>query len=116
MALTYEPGYSWFAHSSDSSPRFIVPSDTYEGRVHFRLRTDAFDRNVMELLHRGFAFGGDVLYGHRANWQPWGGVAFDPPDVHKERGYLSASAYAVAAGGLASLSWNCFLDDTLSPT
>ena len=104
IALTYEPGYSWFAHSSDSSPRFIVPTDTYDGRVHFRLRTDALDRNVMELLHRGFAFGGDVFYGHRANWQQWGGVAFDPPDVHKERDYLSASAYAVAAGGVPFVS------------
>ena len=100
IALTYEPGYSWFAHSSDASPRFVVPNDTYEGRVHFRLRTDALDRNVMELLHKGFAFGGDVLYGQRAHWQQWGGVVFDPPDAQKERDYVSASVYAVAAGGV----------------
>ena len=100
MTLTYEPGYLWFDRSTHTSSRFIVPSDTYEGRVHFRLRTDMLDRNFMELAHKGVAFGGDLLYGHRAHWQPWGGVAFDSPDVKKERDYLAGSVYAVAASGL----------------
>lgn len=100
VTLTYEPGYRWFQRSSGTSPNFIVPSDTYEGRGHFRLRLDALDRNLMELPHRGYAFGGDALYGHRAKWSQWGGVAFPSPDVHKEKEYLLASAYAVAAGGI----------------
>ena len=100
MALTYEPGYLWFDRSKNTSPRFIVPSDTYEGRVHFRLRTDMLDRNFMELAHRGVSFGGDLLYGHRAHWQQWGGVVFDPPDVEKEQDYLAGSVYAVVAGGV----------------
>ena len=100
MALTYEPGYLWFDRSKHTSPRFIVPSDTYEGRVHFRLRTDMLDRNFMELAHRGVSFGGDLLYGHRTHWQQWGGVVFDPPDVKKERDYLAGSVYAVVAGGV----------------
>ena len=100
MALTYEPGYLWFDRSTHTSPQFITPSDTYEGRVHFRLRTDMLDRNFMELAHRGVSFGGDAVYGHRAHWQQWGGVAFDPPDVNKERDYLAGSVYAVAAGGV----------------
>jgi hypothetical protein len=54
----------------------------------------------MELPHQGFAFGGDVMYGHRAHWQQWGGVAFDAPDARRERTYLAASAYALAAGGV----------------
>lgn len=97
MALTYEPGYLWFNKASHTSPQFIVPSDTYEGRVHFRLRTDMMSRNLMELVHRGVSFGGDVVYGHRTHWEPWGGVVFDPPDVKKERDYLAASVYLVAA-------------------
>jgi hypothetical protein len=98
VSLTYEPGYRWFDRTHDTAPRFVVPSDTYEGRVHFRLRTDTLDRNLMEQPYKGFAFGGDLLYGHRAHWQNWGGVAFDAPDVHKERNYLAGSVYAVAAG------------------
>ena len=100
VSLTYEPGYRWFQRSRATSPNFIVPSDTYEGRVHFRLRLDALDRNLMELPHRGYALGGDAMYGHRARWSQWGGVAFPSPDVQKEKEYLSASLYAVAAGGV----------------
>ncbi|TLY36899.1 MAG: hypothetical protein E6K60_06230 [Nitrospirae bacterium] len=100
MALTYEPGYLWFDRSSHTSSAFIIPSDTYEGRVHFRLRTDLLDRNLMELAHKGMSFGGDLVSGHRAHWQQWGGVVFDPPDVQKERNYLAGSVYAVAAGGV----------------
>jgi hypothetical protein len=98
ISLTYEPGYRWFQRSKHTAPGFILPGDTYEGRVHFRVRADALDRNLMELPHRGFAFGGDLLYGHRAHWQNWGGVAFDAPAVQQERNYLAGSVYAVAAG------------------
>ncbi|MEO8324342.1 MAG: hypothetical protein ABI618_00720 [Nitrospirota bacterium] len=97
FSLTYEPGYRWFDGSSKTSPDFIVPRNTYEGRVHARLRVDKLERNLMELLHQGFAFGGDVLYGHRANWQPWGGSEFGTPDSDKERTYMSASMYAAMA-------------------
>ena len=100
VALTYEPGYRWFDRSTNTSPGFVVPSDTYEGRVHFRLRADMLDRNLMELAHRGVSFGGDLLSGHRAHWRQWGGVAFDAPDVQREKDYLAASAYAVAAAGV----------------
>jgi hypothetical protein len=58
------------------------------------------DRNLMELPHRGISLGGDVVYGQRAHWQQWGGVAFDPPDAEKEKDYLAASAYAVVATGV----------------
>jgi hypothetical protein len=100
LSLTYEPGYRWFRGSGDASPNFVVPADTYEGRVHLRLRNDALDRNLMELPHRGYAFGGDFFYGHRAKWGPWGGVAFDNPDTGRERDYIASSFYALAAGGV----------------
>ncbi|OQW32306.1 MAG: hypothetical protein A4E19_19970 [Nitrospira sp. SG-bin1] len=104
LSLTYEPGYLWFKESGDASPNFIVPTDTYEGRVHFRLRNDALERNLMELPHRGYAFGGDFFYGHRATWGQWGGVAFGAPNVDRERDYLRASGYAVIAGGIPFLN------------
>jgi hypothetical protein len=100
VSLTYEPGYRWFKGTSRTSPDFGVPSDTYEGRVHLRLRKDALQRNVMELPHRGYAFGGDFFYGHRATWRQWGGVAFPPPNAAQERDYLMGSVYAVTASGL----------------
>jgi hypothetical protein len=100
MSLTYEPGYRWFRGSGDASPNFIVPSDTYEGRVHLRLRNDALERNLMELPHRGYAFGGDFFYGHRTNWKQWGGVAFDKPNADRERDYIMGSFYALVATGI----------------
>lgn len=100
LSLTYEPGYLWFKGKQEASPQFKVPTDTYEGRVRFRMRADGMIRNLMELPHRGFAFGGDFVYANRSRWEEWGGVAFDDPDVRKERSYLTATAFAVAAGGV----------------
>lgn len=101
--LTYEPGYRWFKESGDTSPRYGVPTDTYEGRVHFRVRTDALTRNLMELPHEGVTLGGDAIYGHRAKWGPWGGSPFDTPDFHKERTYFAVSGYMLTASGLPFL-------------
>lgn len=104
LSLTYEPGYRWFKGSGDASPNFIVPSDTYEGRVHLRLRNDALERNLMELPHRGYAFGGDFFYGHRAKWGRWGGVVFDNPNPEQQRDYMMGSVYALAAGGIPGIA------------
>jgi len=100
MSLTYEPGYRWFKGSKSTSPNFVVPTDTYEGRVHARMRRDALERNLMELPHRGYAFGGDFFYGHRSRWHSWGGGIFDPPDANREREYLMGSVFAVTASGI----------------
>jgi len=97
LSLTYEPGYRWFKGTSKSSPNFIVPEDTYEGRVHARVRRDALERNLMELPHRGFAFGGDFIYGHRAKWSAWGGPPLGLSDEHE---YLMGSVFAVGAAGV----------------
>ena len=100
MSLTYEPGFLWFKRTSDTGSNFRVPTDTYEGRVHFRLRVDSLQRNLMELPHRGTAWGGEVFYGQRAKWSEWGGGGFDAQDVSRERTYMAASGYAVIAGGV----------------
>jgi len=63
VSLTYEPGYRWFRGTNDTSPRYGVPKDTYEGRIHGKIRWDAMVRNLMELPHRGFSMGGDVIHG-----------------------------------------------------
>jgi hypothetical protein len=97
LSLTYEPGFRWFRGTSKASPNFIVPNDTYEGRVHLRLRRDALERNLMELPHRGYAVGGDFYYGHRANWDTWGGGPFG---LSNEREYQMGSIFAIAATGV----------------
>ncbi|WHZ13685.1 MAG: hypothetical protein OJF52_000519 [Nitrospira sp.] len=100
MFLTYEPGYRWFKGTTHTSPQYGVPKDTYEGRIHFRLRMDALARNLMELPHEGFTLGGDFIHGHRARWDQWGGAPFDKPDFKKEQTYLQATAYVLFATGL----------------
>jgi hypothetical protein len=101
VSLIYEPGYLWFKHSSESSPNFGVPTDTYEGRIHFKVRADGLERNLMELPHRGFSVGGDAIYGQRAKWGQWGGEGvFDTPNVSKERNWFAGSVYVVGAGGV----------------
>lgn len=98
--LTYEPGYRWFKGTGHTSPQYGVPSDTYEGRIHLRIRTDAMKRNLMELPHEGVTVGGDVFYGHRAKWVAWGGPPFDTPNFKRERTYIAVSGYLLAATGL----------------
>ena len=45
MSLTYEAGYRWFKGTGHTSAQYGVPKDTYEGRIHFRIRADALKRN-----------------------------------------------------------------------
>ncbi|MGH8508051.1 MAG: hypothetical protein ACREVH_04960, partial [Gammaproteobacteria bacterium] len=103
LTLTYEPGFIWFEPDDDTASSFIVPRDTYEGRAHLRLRADALERNLMELAHRGYTAGADLLYGHRANWQDWGEAVFGIADAEAEQDYFVASLYAVVAGGVPLL-------------
>jgi hypothetical protein len=103
VSLTYEPGYRWFKGTGHTSANYRVPNDTYEGRIHGRIRWDALVRNLMELPHQGFSIGGDVIHGHRAKWTAWGGDVFDTPDFQKEQTYLLASAYAVFANGVPGI-------------
>ncbi|MDO9116375.1 MAG: hypothetical protein Q7U39_00335 [Nitrospira sp.] len=103
VTLTYEPGFRWFRGTKNTAVGYGVPKDTYEGRVHGHIRWDALIRNLMELPHRGFAVGGDVIYGHRARWDAWGGAPFATPDFKKERTYLSTTAYALIASGLPAI-------------
>lgn len=98
--VTYEPGYRWFKGTDHTSPQYIVPKDTYEGRIHLKIRADAMTRNLMELPHQGLTMGGDLMHGHRAKWDQWGGPPFDTPDFRKEQTYVAASAYALVAGGI----------------
>jgi hypothetical protein len=93
-ALTYEPGVLFFRRGSDTSGSFQLPSDAYEGRVHGRVRMDAFERNLLELPHRGFGGGLDAFWAHREGWRDWGG---GPTGLHAADGTRSWSAFSVYA-------------------
>ena len=99
-ALTYEPGYLFFARGGDTASAFVLPRETYEGRIHLRLRADALERNILELPHAGFAAGLDGVAGHRSDWKDWGGRVFDLQNAEASRDFRAVSLYAVAAGGM----------------
>lgn len=100
-ALSYEPGLLLFAEGSDTSAAFREPQDTYEGRLHLRLRADALERNIMELPHAGWAVGADSWYGHRARWQDWGGgPVFGNQAGASHRDWLALRFHLLAAFGL----------------
>ena len=93
-ALTYEPGGLWFLRGSDTAPDYVVPVDTYEGRLHLRLRADALERNLLEMPHRGWSAGLDGLAGWRARWEPWGFPAL--PETGG-RDWQAVSGFALGA-------------------
>jgi hypothetical protein len=98
LDLTAEPGFLYFDDGSKTSENFVVPRDTFEIRGHLQMRWDALERNLLELPHRGFAAGFDLVYGHRAGWEDWGinggEAAGDGQD------YLSFTGYLLGAGGV----------------
>jgi hypothetical protein len=98
IGLIYEPGYLFFDDGHDTGPAYVVPQDTFESRFRLRLRWDGLLRNLLELPHSGLAFGGDVYYGLRSNWEDWGPGGSE--HAADGRSYVAASAYLLGAGGV----------------
>jgi len=96
-ALSYEPGYLSFDRGKNADPVFIVPRDTYEGRIHLRFRADALERNFIELPHKGVAGGLDAFHARRTRWDDWGGPDLGFHDGRRGKEWDSLSVYAVAA-------------------
>lgn len=104
VQLFYEPGYFYARESSKTNPDAELPPDTFIHQFHFHTRLDAFDRNIVELPHRGFAGGVDVIFGRRDSWADHRfsqKIAFEREDT---RDYLRLTAYLVAAFGAPVLS------------
>lgn len=72
FSVTVEPGYRYFKRGSDTAADFEMPPDTFEILVRARFRYDDFERNVLSLVHSGFGFGAEALYGHRGRVANWG--------------------------------------------
>lgn len=102
VALTLETGNLWFDEGDHTDPSFVLPTSTFEARAHLRARVDAFERNLVELPHRGWSAGLDGLWGRRTKWAPWG----LPSEGLETEGatWLAASAFATVATGVPGLS------------
>lgn len=96
-SLAYEPGLLFFSKGSSAAPSFVGPADSYEGRLHARLRADAFTRNLLELPHAGWAAGLDAWAAHRAGWQDWGGGPTGAHLAADTRSWTALSGFALAA-------------------
>ncbi len=97
-SLAYEPGFLYFSkNSSTAAPSFVAPSDSYEGRLHLRVRADAFTRNLLELPHAGWAAGLDAWAAHRAGWEDWGGGPTGAHAAAQTRTWTALSGFALAA-------------------
>lgn len=93
--LLVEPSYSYFDRTKESASAFTAPHNTTGIRAHLELRLDSLVRNVLSLPHRGFALGGDLVYGHRFDWQPWGIDREYPAASGRDYQYLTAYLLAV---------------------
>ena len=100
-ALTLEAGALYFARGSETAAGYVLPTDTFEGRLHFRFRADALSRNDLALPVQGWSVGADGNWGVRNRWDPWG-----DPSAGLETGgrtWLAASVFATAAFGIPGL-------------
>jgi hypothetical protein len=96
-SLSYEPGFLYFSKGSSADPSFVSPVNAYEGRLHLRLRADAFTRNLLELPHAGWSAGLDAWLAHRSGWEDWGGGPTGPHAAADARAWSALSGFAIAA-------------------
>jgi hypothetical protein len=96
-SLAYEPGLLFFGRGTDTAPSFTLPSSAYEGRFHARARADAFERNLLELPHAGWAAGLDAIASHRGGWSDWGGGPTGSHAATDSNAWSSAAGYVLAA-------------------
>lgn len=97
VGLSLEPGVLYFDRGDGTAGTFVVPRDTFEGRVRLRVRADALQRNVMELPHLGTACGSDVILAYRDDWDAWGLPDPDGRLTAAGRHYSLITAYGLAA-------------------
>ncbi len=94
LSLIGEPGFLYFDSAHETSPAYIEPQDTFEGRLRLLARLDLLERNLLELPHRGLATGGELGHGYRADWDDWGihgRESGNDPDYVYVTGYIVGS-------------------------
>jgi hypothetical protein len=104
VQLFYEPGYFYVKRAGNSSAEMKLPPSTFIHQIHLHMRLDAFDRNIVELPHRGFSCGADIVFGRRDNWSDHrfsSEILFSREDT---RDYLRLTAYMATAFGVPFVS------------
>jgi len=107
LQAIYELGYFYNDRASETDPSVDLPPDTPIHQLHFKMRGDAFERNLFEMIHRGYAMGGDLVFGHRQRWSDSGAEVIDNVVFRRNdrnQTYLRLSGYLALATGLPYLS------------
>ncbi len=95
ISLLAEPGFFYADETNDTAPGYVAPKDTFEGRVHLKVRLDRLDRNLFANAHSGFAAGADLFYGWRDDWEDWGQNAQE--SASSGRDYVGLSGFVKGA-------------------
>jgi hypothetical protein len=103
VQLFYHAGYFYDMRTSDTGSNVRLPPDTFVHGVRLRVRKDGLLRNIMELPHAGWAWGGDLELTRRDNWSDstFGNMVFTRDET---RDYLKISGYVIGAMGIPWLS------------
>ncbi len=60
LALLYQLSYHYYQKSSKTADTYKPHPDTFDHALLIRMRYDGFARNLLELRHKGIAFGADI--------------------------------------------------------
>lgn len=103
LQLFYEGGYLYSDRTKDSGRLVSLPPDTYSHGLRLRFRYDGMRRNLMELLHEGFAAGLDTEWRRRENWSDanYGGKTLLKDDTQE---FVKVSGYLIGAMPVPLLS------------
>jgi hypothetical protein len=101
--LFYHAGYFYDKPTGDTGSTVRLPPDTSTHGLRLRVRYDGLLRNIMELPHQGWAWGGDLELTRRDTWSDssFGNLLFTSGDT---RDYLKFSGYVIRAMGIPGLS------------
>ncbi len=103
VQLFYHAGYFYDTRTSDTGSDVRLPPDTFVHGLNLRIRNDGMRRNIMELPHEGWAWGGDVKLTRRDRWSDstFGNQLFTKTET---RDYLKLSGYVIGAMGIPGFS------------
>lgn len=103
IQLFYHAGYFYDKRTSDTGADVRLPPDTFVHGMRMRVRYDGLLRNIMELPHQGWAWGGDLELTRRDRWSDstFGNMLFARQDT---RDYLKFSGYVIGAMDIPGLS------------
>lgn len=99
--INIEPSYNFFIKGERAAEDFTTPKNHIEMRLHGRYRRDMLLRNLLELPHKGYAWGADAAYSYRTRWNQWGRARNQTSDQTQD--YIFATAYAWGVGEVPGL-------------